>query len=44
MRREEEMNELIDLRDRPQLLERAATWFHEKWGVPREAYRECMAA
>ena len=20
----------------------AATWFHEKWGVPREAYLECM--
>ena len=22
----------------------AATWFHEKWGVSREAYLECMEA
>lgn len=35
--------ELVNLRDRPQLLERAAAWFHEKWGVPLEAYRESMA-
>lgn len=21
---------------------RAARWFHEKWGVPQEAYRACM--
>lgn len=32
------------LRERPWLLERAADWFHEKWGVPRQAYRERMAA
>ena len=35
--------ELVNLRERPQLLERAAAWFHEKWGVPLEAYRESMA-
>ena len=35
--------ELVNLRDRPQLLERAAAWFHEKWGVPLAAYRESMA-
>jgi N-acetylglutamate synthase-like GNAT family acetyltransferase len=23
-------------------LDRAAAWFHEKWGVPLEAYRESM--
>lgn len=34
----------VALRGRPALLERAAAWFHEKWGVPREAYRERMAA
>ena len=34
----------VALRDRPELLDRAATWFHEKWGVPREAYLECMSA
>ncbi len=35
--------ELVNLRDRPQLLEQAAAWFHEKWGVPLEAYQESMA-
>ena len=34
----------IPLRERPELLESAAAWFHEKWGVPREAYHACMAA
>ena len=34
----------IALRDRPELLPRAAAWFHEKWGVPEETYRECMTA
>lgn len=28
----------ITLRDRPQLKERAAAWFHSKWEVPQEAY------
>ena len=32
----------IDLRQRPQLKERAAEWFHQKWRVPKEAYLECM--
>ena len=34
----------ITLREIPELIEEAATWFHEKWGVPREAYLECMEA
>lgn len=34
----------ITLRDRPQLKEQAAIWFHRKWGVPEEAYLECMNA
>ena len=34
--------EMIRLVDRPDLKERAALWFHEKWGVPLEAYRESM--
>ena len=34
----------LSLREAPELLEKAATWFHEKWGVPREAYHACMAA
>ena len=34
----------IPLRRQPELLDRAAAWFHEKWGVPQEAYLECMQA
>lgn len=34
----------ITLRERPGLMADAATWFHSKWGVPREAYLECMEA
>ena len=33
---------LLNLRERPDLLDRAAALFHEKWGVPLEAYRESM--
>lgn len=40
------MNEFnyISLRDNPELKDRAAAWFHSKWGVPKEAYLECMEA
>ncbi len=38
------MDERIRLSDRPELLGAAADWFHEKWGVPREAYAESMTA
>ena len=34
----------IILRERPELEEEAAAWFHDKWGVPKEAYLECMDA
>ena len=34
----------ITLREQPQLEQKAAQWFHEKWGVPAEAYLECMDA
>jgi len=34
----------LTLRDRPELMDRAAAWFHEKWRVPKEAYLECMTA
>ena len=34
--------ELIDLRERPELEKEAAAWFHSRWGVPEEAYLECM--
>ena len=34
----------VDLRENAELKENAANWFHEKWGVPVEAYLECMNA
>ena len=34
----------ITLREEPQLKNAAAEWFHSKWGVPEEAYLECMDA
>ena len=34
----------ITLRERPELMDVAATWFHSKWSVPRKAYVECMEA
>ena len=38
------MREFLMLREKPELLDQAARWFQEKWGVPMEAYRECMQA
>lgn len=40
------MSELkfLTLRERPELKDAAAEWFHSKWGVPAEAYLECMDA
>ena len=35
--------ELIRLDARAELTERAAAWFHEKWGLPEEEYRQSMA-
>ncbi len=32
----------ITLRENPQLMDTAAQWFNNKWGVPKEAYLECM--
>ncbi len=34
----------VTLRERPELKDAAAKWFHEKWKVPQEAYLECMEA
>lgn len=34
----------ITLREEPLLKERAAEWFHSKWGVLKSAYLECMEA
>lgn len=40
------MNELQykSLREIPERKDAAAQWFHEKWGVPKEAYLDCMEA
>lgn len=32
----------ITLREEPTLKDTAAQWFNSKWGVPKEAYLECM--
>lgn len=34
----------VTLKEKSQLKEKAALWFHNKWGVPQEAYLECMEA
>lgn len=33
---------IISLADRPYMKEQMAAWFHEKWGIPLEAYRDSM--
>lgn len=35
-------NSFIILRDRPELKDAAAAWFHSKWGIPEQAYLDCM--
>ena len=32
------------LMEKPELKDTAASWFHSKWGVPKEAYLDCMDA
>ena len=32
----------ISLREKPQIIDKAARWFHDKWNVPKEAYLKCM--
>ena len=39
-----EQYRFLTLRDAPGLADAAAQWFHEKWGVPKEAYLSCMRA
>ena len=34
--------EILKLRDNPARKEEMARWFHEKWGIPLEAYVESM--
>ena len=39
-----EKYQYITLREKPELIDKAAAWFNSKWGVPKEAYLECMEA
>ena len=34
----------ISLIESPKIKEKAAEWFHSKWGIPKESYLECMEA
>lgn len=34
----------ITLMEKPEIKDAAASWFHSKWGVPKEAYLDCMDA
>ena len=34
----------VTLRDKPEIEDTVANWFCSKWGVPKEAYLECMEA
>lgn len=36
--------EILRILDRPELKSDAVRWFHEKWGIPHEAYLESMDA
>ena len=35
---------IIKITDEPSMKDRAADWFNQKWGIPREAYEESMYA
>ncbi len=39
-----EKYKFVKLTQMPELEENAAAWFHSKWGVPRQAYLDCMDA
>lgn len=38
------MYQYITLREQPEWKNPAAQWFHSKWGVPTQAYLDCMDA
>ena len=38
------MYKYVSLAETPSIKDKAAEWFHSKWGVPKEAYLECMDA
>ena len=36
------MIEIVKIREHREKAEKAAEWFHEKWGIPLEAYQESI--
>ncbi len=34
---------IVKMRETPEMAEKAESWFHSKWGVPVEAYRESIS-
>ena len=34
--------DMLALKEYPELLDSMVAWFHQKWGIPEEAYRESM--
>ena len=36
------IRQIIPLRQRPDLKQPLAAWFHQKWGIPEQAYQESM--
>lgn len=42
--RDEPALRYLTLRNCPERMEAAAEWFHGKWGVPAQAYLDCMSA
>ena len=39
-----EQHKITRLTDRPEYKESMAQWFHEKWGIPKQAYLDSMDA
>ena len=37
------MTMIIKIQEHPELIDAASSWFHQKWGIPKEAYTESMA-
>ncbi len=37
-----EKYEMIRIQDHKELITQAAGWFHQKWGIPKEAYLNSM--
>lgn len=35
---------IVKINEKPEFVPRASDWFHSKWGVPLEAYKESMEA